>query len=119
MVLSFLIVARTPFGTAEQYKTKKIQSNLGFRTSRSSNNLVFELKIRDENDSVVEQKFGSQTQKRTTATHAAKTKRKHFPVDRHTRYSTFVVTLCICNFIALNTLFSSLALSQGCEESEK
>ena len=32
-----------------------IQSNLGFRTSRSSNNSVFEQKIRDENESVLEQ----------------------------------------------------------------
>ena len=38
-----------------------LQSNLGFRTSRSSNNSVFERKIRDENHSVLEQKFGSQT----------------------------------------------------------
>ena len=38
-----------------------IQSNLGFRTSRSLNNSVFEWKIRDENHSVLEQKFGSQT----------------------------------------------------------
>ena len=38
-----------------------IQSNLGFRTSRSSNNSVFERKIRDENHSVLKQKFGSQT----------------------------------------------------------
>ena len=38
-----------------------IQSNLGFRTFRSSNNSVFERKIKDENHSVLEQKFGSQT----------------------------------------------------------
>ena len=38
-----------------------LQSDLGFRTSRSSNNSVFERKIRDENHSVLEQKFGSQT----------------------------------------------------------
>ena len=38
-----------------------IQSNLGFQTSRSSNNSVFERKIRDENHSVLQQKFGSQT----------------------------------------------------------
>ena len=41
--------------------TKQIQLNLGFRTSRSSNNSVFKRKIRDENHSVLEQKFGSQT----------------------------------------------------------
>ena len=39
----------------------KVLSNIGFRTSRSSNNSVFEQKIRDENYSVLEQKFGSQT----------------------------------------------------------
>ena len=38
-----------------------LQSNLGFRTSRSSNNSVFERKIQDGNHSVLEQKFGSQT----------------------------------------------------------
>ena len=38
-----------------------ILSNFGFRTSRSSNSSVFEPKIRDENHSVLEQKFGSQT----------------------------------------------------------
>ena len=39
----------------------QIQSNLGFRTSQSSNNSVFERKICDENDSVFAQKFGSRT----------------------------------------------------------
>ena len=37
------------------YNTFQIQSNLDFRTSRSSNNLVFEQKIRDENRLVLEQ----------------------------------------------------------------
>ena len=56
----------------------------------------------------------------------AKTKREHFLVSYRTRYSTFVVTLItfiatlfIYNFIALNILFSSSALSHGCKESEK
>ena len=62
----------------------------------------------------------------------AKTKRKHFPVDHRTRYSTFVVTLCfivtsitfiitlcIYNSIALNIIFFSLALSHGYKEGEK
>ena len=48
-----------------------IQSNLGFRTSRSSNNSVFEQKIRDENESVLEQNSvleQLEQKKRTTAT---------------------------------------------------
>ena len=38
-----------------------LQSNLDFGTSPSSNNSVFEQKIRDENYSVLEQKFGYRT----------------------------------------------------------
>ena len=36
-------------------------SNHGFQRSRSSNNSAFERKMQDENDSVLEQKFGSRT----------------------------------------------------------
>ena len=52
--------------TTKKFELKRcskyyLQSILGCRTSRSSNNSVFERKIRDENRSVLEQKFGSHT----------------------------------------------------------
>ena len=55
-------------------KNFKLQLNLGFRTSRSSNNSVFERKIRDENHSVLERKFGYQT-----------TQEKDFPEPKRQR----------------------------------
>ena len=61
----------------------KIQSNLGFPTSRSLNNSVFERKIRDENHSVLKQKFGSQT-----------TQEKDLPEPKRQRIEKTPLKLC-------------------------
>ena len=89
------------FGQATVYGSNRdIQSNFGFRTSRSSNNSVFEQKIRDENDSALgqlEQKKKKERQLHVTA----KTKRKHFhsTTVRDTIPSCYTVLYCYVYYI--------------------